>query len=1086
MRKIKFFAFVSVMLFLFSLVSVIRVNAASEFNFVADYAMTGENNVFTLDASKGCIRSEVSDVDLSGDVYFSIKYESTSVRNFDISVYGEGLSAYADVVYKMETAFNKTEYVVTGNVVVATANVTSYLNANGSSYNGITNLTHVKVTFRGATGDVVEMQDFAITNDGNHGFETAVEPEQPVEPEVPAEKIDYVITTDGNATVEGNVYTLTATRALLKVDLSNVAVDTSSVFVSLKYKITADAEGFETKAAGDGGSDTTVSGVVAPNSAVGNPWNLVEHEITANYSVATLNITTYVSAYAKLDSFTIRVKGAVGTTFEIFDFAITTDGAHGFQDEQPSEPEQPVEPEVPVGPIEYVFTNDGNVTVDGNVYTMTSTRALLTCDVTAANLDVTKLYVSVKYNMSSDAEGFETRVSGIDATGATVESRDVAGVVAPSTSKGNPWNLVEHVNYGEFIVSTVQIDNYTSDLQAVTAIIIRLKGVEGTTFELLDFNVTTDGVHGFELPMNISAPVGDDVTVEEVDGIYELSYDNSTPSWRNIEIAINNYKPVYDSFNLSFYANAGTNMQIELHYVGGKVTLRSHWAESGVVTETGELNLSYSLEELGLKDAILTKVVVYLDNPTEFTTNTGVGLVKLLKCEVVSLDGIIAAAKEEAIKEVNAAIGEYEISVEEYVAAINEATTLEAVAQALANAKEVIEAKKAEIDQAAALESDKQGSILLLEMYIEGYEGLIDITSYKTSILNATTQAEVEEIFGQAQAYVLAEIERIDLENAFAKVVAEAVKELTQYKEAELYREAEQVLLAQAIEDGKAAINAAADETAVAQALANAKSVIDAIKTKEAYEAEEAAAAKALADAKAAAIAKVEAAIGEYAIDKASYEAAINAAATVEAVTEALLAAEADIETKKAAIDEAAALAQAKSNASEELEAYKAAELYREAEQALLAQAIADGKVAINAAADEAAVAQALANAKSVIDAIKTKAAYEAEEAAQAAKALADAKAAAKAVVESEIGEYAIDKATYEAAIDQATTLEEVAQALANAKTDITAKKAAIDAEINKPVEEPKKGCKGSVIPSILGVVTLLGACLTLRKKEQE
>ena len=71
----------------------------------------------------------------------------------------------------------------------------------------------------------------------------------------------------------------------------------------------------------------------------------------------------------------------------------------------------------------------------------------------------------------------------------------------------------------------------------------------------------------------------------------------------------------------------------------------------------------------------------------------------------------------------------------------------------------------------------------------------------------------------------------------------------------------------------------------------------------------------------------------------------------------------------------------AKANAKAELEGYKNAADYREAEAAQLATIVTNGKAAIDAATDEAGVASELASAKALADALKTKAQYEAEEA---------------------------------------------------------------------------------------------------------
>ena len=91
-------------------------------------------------------------------------------------------------------------------------------------------------------------------------------------------------------------------------------------------------------------------------------------------------------------------------------------------------------------------------------------------------------------------------------------------------------------------------------------------------------------------------------------------------------------------------------------------------------------------------------------------------------------------------------------------------------------------------------------------------------------------------------------------------------------------------------------------------------------------------------------------------------------------------------------------LAELKTNIKSELEAYKDANLYRDAEKELLAAAISNGKTAIDNATSTEEANAALASAKAAIDEIKTAAKYEEEEAAQA---LLNAKTIAKSQLES-------------------------------------------------------------------------------------
>ena len=137
--------------------------------------------------------------------------------------------------------------------------------------------------------------------------------------------------------------------------------------------------------------------------------------------------------------------------------------------------------------------------------------------------------------------------------------------------------------------------------------------------------------------------------------------------------------------------------------------------------------------------------------------------------------------------------------------------------------------------------------------------------------------------------------------------------------------------------------------------------------------------------AKAAAVDALINAIGTVTLDsekaiteaRTAYEALTATQQALVTKLEMLTAAETTLEQLKT---DAAALAQAKADAKAELEDYKDAADYREAEEAELAKAITAGKAAIDAAADKTAVDAALKAAKTVMDAIKTDAQLTAEE----------------------------------------------------------------------------------------------------------
>ena len=169
-----------------------------------------------------------------------------------------------------------------------------------------------------------------------------------------------------------------------------------------------------------------------------------------------------------------------------------------------------------------------------------------------------------------------------------------------------------------------------------------------------------------------------------------------------------------------------------------------------------------------------------------------------------------------------------------------------------------------------------------------------------------------------------------------------------------------------------------------------------------------------------------------------------------------------DAEKAYSDLDAAAALAAAKTAAKSALDGYKNASDYRADEQTALAQAISDGKAAIDAAADADAVAAALAAAKAVIDDIKTDAELTAEEAA------ADA-AAADAVEEkiAAIGEVAYtdeSKALIDDAQNDYDALTDTQKALVENADVLTAAQEKY-AELKAEAETPTEPDDGEVCP---------------------
>jgi putative cell wall-binding protein len=247
----------------------------------------------------------------------------------------------------------------------------------------------------------------------------------------------------------------------------------------------------------------------------------------------------------------------------------------------------------------------------------------------------------------------------------------------------------------------------------------------------------------------------------------------------------------------------------------------------------------------------------------------------------------------------------------------------------------------------------------------DAIDAAADIAGVNSAL--ATAKAAIDEIKTDAQ--LTAE------ELATAKTNAK--NELDSYKDAADYRDAEKAELSAAVVAGKAAIDAAADIAGVNSALATAKAAIDKIKTDAQLTAEELATAKTNAknelDSYKDPIDYRDTQQAELADAVAAGKIAIDAAADIDAVNSALAAAKAEMDKIKTDAQlTAEELAAAKTEAKDELESYKNAADYREAQQAELAAAITAGKSAIDAAADIEGVNSALAAAKAAIDEIKT------------------------------------------------------------------------------------------------------------------
>ena len=438
------------------------------------------------------------------------------------------------------------------------------------------------------------------------------------------------------------------------------------------------------------------------------------------------------------------------------------------------------------------------------------------------------------------------------------------------------------------------------------------------------------------------------------------------------------------------------------------------------------------------------------DDPSD-TTQTGITELEEAKTNAKSaLDSYVNAEdyrdSEKALLETTIANGK---------TAIDSATTTADVTAALNSAKALIDAIKTDaVLTSEELVAAKNTAKTVLDGYVsaESYreaqkaELATAIADGKTAIDESADITAVSTALNNAKAAIDAIKTDADFtaeELLAAKNTAKA--ELDIYVNSSNYRTEEQALLASAIAEGKNAIDSATDISAVNTALATAKAAIDGIKTDAELTAEELATAKTNAKAELDSYANAN----DYRVDQqallvsaiANGKVAIDGAADISAVSTALVNAKAAIdEIKTDAELTAEELAAAKAEAKSALDAYVDLNDYRAEQQSAITTAIANGKIAIDAAITKAGVTSALDSAKLAIDAIKTDSEMTADELANAKQTAKNALSAyvnAENYREAQKTELSSAITNGNNAIDAAADITAVNSALANAKAVI-------------------------------------------------
>lgn len=282
---------------------------------------------------------------------------------------------------------------------------------------------------------------------------------------------------------------------------------------------------------------------------------------------------------------------------------------------------------------------------------------------------------------------------------------------------------------------------------------------------------------------------------------------------------------------------------------------------------------------------------------------------------------------------------------------------------------------------------------LLLVAFMAGATALVGCDNNQTST-PASTQPSVT----TPQPSVAPSVDPAILEGQKTA----AITEVENYKNKDDYRDTEKTQLETLIANTKTVINQATSKTAIDEAVTQFKASADALKTNAQYEAEEFAAYK---TTKISEVENYKDKNDYRDAEKAQLEGLINAAKT--AINDATSREVIDgvVTTFKTNADalktnaqyEAEEFAAYKETKVSEVEGYKTATDYREAEQTQLTTLIQTAKASINSATTKDEINNAVTEFKTAADALKTKAQYEEEE----AQALADAIVAAGSEIEN-------------------------------------------------------------------------------------
>ena len=451
-------------------------------------------------------------------------------------------------------------------------------------------------------------------------------PEQPDVPDVPTGELAFgaMAVVGEKATVEGNKATYATAEessidslvgaegeayTYLTIPVSNWDFATATQ-VSIKYA-TSGVTGIGMHVLGQAAGAEAYAYVANVLPAGWNTTTVSYDE--AGFIVSTSSMGDYLLDFTSVSAIIIKVQAEVGATFELLDITATADGEHGF--------------EVPLGAMQLsdiVIPNGFEATLTKGengeqTITYSTDPGWNTFDITVTNYDANNFIFEAVFEATADT------------------------AVCFSINDKVDWSIGHKLYPGER-TSTQQIDVSSYSLPANFTIKIYLDAEKvdvtaekSVTFKSITFKTPDPEPEG----MYIGTPTASAMTCMEGALGWDVKW-TYEGSWSSVKFPVNNFDTEYDILVVRMSAVAGMNLGVRILWqeeVEGELIelhddIRNHWAEEGLVTETGDMELVFFMEAFAIKGKVITGFTLYFDPPTgNYTPNEGEQNAKIYSAE---------------------------------------------------------------------------------------------------------------------------------------------------------------------------------------------------------------------------------------------------------------------------------------------------------------------------------------------------------------------------------------------------------------------------------------------------------------------